>query len=58
LGHAKEFKNGICCFSCFNAAFKSCAEDKDKVTVSGLYVSEKYNNSVLTLYDLSSYAAP
>jgi len=34
LGHAKEFKSGICCFS----YFKCCADDKE--TVNGFFVSE------------------
>jgi len=49
LGHTKNFeKNGICCFSCFNAQhLTGCAEDKE--TVSGLYVSESKITLVLAL---------
>jgi len=39
LGHTKDFKNGICCFSFLTLSIKNCAEDKE--TVSGLYVSER-----------------
>jgi len=48
LGHTKDFKNGICYFSCFNAQhLKSYAEDKE--TVSELSASETKINSVLAL---------
>jgi len=44
----KDFKNGNCCFTCYNAQqLKSCAENKE--TVSGLYVSERKIILVLAL---------
>jgi len=47
LGHTKDFKNDICCFSCFNAQHLRVAQIIE--TVSGLYVSERNINSFLAL---------
>jgi len=47
MGHTKDLKNGICCFSCFNAQHLRVAQSIKKQSVD--YVSESKINSVLAL---------
>jgi len=41
LGHTKDFKNGICCFSYFNAQHLSVAQRINKQSVDYTSVKEK-----------------
>jgi len=57
LGHTKDFKNGICCFACFNAQHLRVAQRIKKQSVDHTSVKEKLIQS-WRYKTLSSYKAP